>query len=134
MDMTTRIVMSLSAAVMAIAGLLLSFAPQELLTFASLTANPGAVLAAQVTGATLLGFALMNWMARGNTIGGIYQRPLAIGNFTHFAVAGIALAKALLSGERPMPLIVLTAVYLFFAIAFGLILFYPPASEASTAR
>jgi hypothetical protein len=132
--MTTRIVMSLSAAVMAVAGLLLSFAPQELLTFASLTASPGAVLAAQVTGATLLGFALMNWMARGNTIGGIYQRPLAIGNFTHFTVAGIALAKALLSGERPLPLIVLTVLYLFFAIAFGRILFYPPASEASTAR
>jgi hypothetical protein len=36
---------------------------------------------------------LMNWLARSNAIGGIYSRPVSIGNFVHFFVGTITLAK-----------------------------------------
>jgi hypothetical protein len=64
-------------------------------------------------------------MARGVLIGGIYARPLALGNFLHFFVVAVTLIKVLF--ELRLPLIVgLTISYTVLAAWFGLVLFTHP--------
>lgn len=78
---------------MAILGISLEFAPHEILNYFEVS-SAGSITAlfVQLTGALYLGFAMMNWMAKAVLIGGIYARPLAVGNFSHFLIrrAGFA--------------------------------------------
>jgi hypothetical protein len=124
--MHTRLLMTLSAVVMAAPGLAASFLPQEILAYAGATGEPHGALLIQVTGALYLGFAMLNWMARGNTIGGIYSRPIALGNFLHFVVAAIALLKTAGAGVHDPVLVTALMVYAAFAAWFGLVLFVHP--------
>ena len=117
--------MSVSAACMAAAGLTLSFLPQELLQLTGSPSGLPLVLLAQACGALLLAFAMLNWMARANLIGGIYSRPVAVANFLHFGVVATALAKATLALGGPA-LWAVTAVYAGFAAAFGTVVFTHP--------
>jgi hypothetical protein len=66
--------MNLSAGLMTILGLAASFAPQEILSAAGADSEGLPVLLVQITGGLYLGFAMLNWMARGVLIGGI-QTP-----------------------------------------------------------
>ncbi len=83
------------------------------------------VLLLQMAGAVYLGFAMLNWMARGILIGGIYARPVALGNFLHFVMVAITLIKAAIA-FAVVPLAISAAVFSVFAIWFGLVLFKPP--------
>ncbi len=121
----TRILMAASSLAMGIAGLVTSFLPQEILEWTGASVETVPVVIIQLTGALYIGFAAMNWMARGVLIGGIYARPLAMGNFGHFAIAGVTLAK--LAYARPEPVLIAIAVpYVIFALWFGRVLFRPP--------
>jgi hypothetical protein len=124
--MNTKFLLGGSALVMAAAGIVASFLPHELLT--ALGAEPSRVLAllVQLFGALLFAFAMVNWTAKGAAMGGIYGRPIALGNLTHFVVGALALFKGALAGASD-PLIIATgAVYIGFAIAFGFALFRSP--------
>ena len=123
--MHTTTLMIVSAALMAVIGLAASFAPQELLGLHGTVPDNATVLLVQMAGALYLGFAMLNWMARGILIGGIYARPVAAGNFLHFVMVAITLAKAALA-FRAVPLVISAAVFSVFAIWFGLVLFRPP--------
>lgn len=115
---------------MAVAGIAMSFAPDEILTAAGVTSVITAErLLVQVAGATYFGFAMINWTAKANLIGGIYSRPVAIGNFAHFLVGAFALAKGYFNGQTHIVLIV-TIAYVIFAILFGMVLFTHPVSKA----
>ena len=114
-----------SASLMAMLGLGASFLPQEALSYAGYQAEGMSVLLVQVTGALYFSYALLNWMARGVLIGGIYSRPVALGNFTHFFIVTIVLAKALLVHVAP-PILIGAAIYFIFALWFGLVLFTHP--------
>ena len=83
------------------------------------------VLLVQMAGAVYLGFAMLNWMARGILIGGIYARPVALGNFLHFLMVAITLTKAA-AAFAVVPLAISAAVFSVFAIWFGAVLFKPP--------
>ena len=125
----TTVLMGLSAAFMAILGMAASFFPQEILTYAGSSTDSFAVLVVQIAGALYLGFAMLNWMARTNLIGGIYSRPVALGNFLHFFVVTLALWKTIARQQAPW-LIVGAVVYTLFALLFGLVLFtHPKAPE-----
>ena len=113
--MKSQWVMTASALFMGAIGLALTFAPGELLARSDVTPAHLVMVAAQIAGALYLGFAILNWMARESTIGGIYNRPLAMGNFTHFFVAGAALLKG--------GFWIAGAIYAIFAIAFGVLIF-----------
>jgi len=114
--------MASSALVMAALGVTATFLPQEIID--ALGGNGRTLpLLVQVLGATYLGFAMLNWMAKESLIGGIYSRPVSMGNFLHFAVAGIALVKAVAAGERAVATLVCTAIYVVFAVAFGAVVF-----------
>lgn len=123
--MHTRILMIASAALMAIIGLAASFMPQELLGVHGTVPDNATVLFVQMAGAVYLGFAALNWMARGILMGGIYARPVAIGNFLHFVMVAITLSKAAVAFGA-LELAISAAVFSIFAIWFGLVLFKPP--------
>lgn len=80
------------------------------------------VLIMQVTGALYFGFAMLNWMAKSILIGGIYARPVSIGNFCHFGIAALALVKSWVSSaDFHYYLILLTGIYGIFALLFAYI-------------
>ena len=92
--MNTKILMMLSAVFLALLGLLTSYWPDKVLETHGTVPDNTTLLLLQMMGALYLGFAILNWTARGVLIGGIYARPLALGNFLHFAMVGVMLAKA----------------------------------------
>ena len=130
--MQTKLLMNLSAIVLALIGLVATFAPQEMLERSGAHAEFPAVLLVQVLGAVYLGFAMLNWMARENLIGGIYSRPVGLGNFLHFTVAAMAMLKAVLNGTgRSSAIVVLALIYSVLAIWFGAVVFTHPLAKKS---
>lgn len=57
-------------------------------------------LLAQMLGAALLGFALLDWVSRHSPLGGIYARPLAAGNLVHFGVGCLVLARRVVNDPQ----------------------------------
>ena len=115
--------MASSALFMAALGLAATFMPQEIIGALGGGTGHTLPLLVQTLGAFYLGFAMLNWMAKESLIGGIYSRPVSMGNFLHFAIAGIAMVKAAAAGERAVPILVCTALYAVFAVAFGAVIF-----------
>lgn len=76
-----------------------------------------------IVGTLYMGFALLNWMAREKLIGGIYSRPVAIGNFTHFLAGTVVLVDQVVSTTFPLILGTVTGLYALFAAGFGYVAF-----------
>lgn len=128
----TKLLMSLSAAFMAALGICATFLPQEIMARAGCACGGAGILVIQVAGSLYLGFAMLNWMARSNLIGGIYSRPVAVGNFLHFAVVAITMIKAIFGGSlRTSEAMVGCAVYSAFAVWFGVVVFTHPIRNTS---
>lgn len=127
--MNTKLLMISSAILMGIIGLALTFLPHELAEAVNLTADGWSVLILQVLGAQYLAFAMVNWMAKSNLIGGIYSKPVAIGNFMHFMISSLALIRGAVAGEVLLYWMV-TAVYVIFGLAFGYIFFNDPLKKS----
>ena len=123
--MYTRALMTSSAAFMAVLGLVTTFAPDKVLETHGTVPDNATLLLIQMMGALYLGFAILNWAARGVLIGGIYARPVAAGNFLHFLMVGITLTKAAIA-FKVLPLAISAIVFDFFAVWFGLVMFRPP--------
>jgi hypothetical protein len=133
--MHTKLLMNLSALWMAVLGLLSSFLPQEILAHYRFGPDRHAALLIQILGAAYLGFAMLNWMAKDNLMGGVYSRPVAMGNMFHFFVAALALIKAVMSGSaRTSEMIAASLVYCVFAIWFGMVVFTHPLAKAKAAE
>lgn len=119
--MNTKIVMTSSALILGLTGVILTFMPMELLGFINFETSKSAQILIQILGALYFSFAMLNWMTRTSIIGGIYNRPIVIANFTHFTTAGLALIKGLLSSPSLQNAIWIVAIiYSVFAISFGL--------------
>jgi len=129
--MHTKLLMMASAAFLLVLGLLLTFAPREVLAWAGIEAPLIPVLVVQAAGALYLGFAVVNWMGKDNLIGGIYGRPVALGNFVHFFVMALTLLKALPAGHAIPMMWLTTFVYVVFAGWFGLVVFRSPLFKPS---
>lgn len=119
----TKLLMISSALFLGLLGAGGSFFPEEILGFYVVDVNTMSVLFIKIAGALYLGFAILNWMARGNIIGGIYSRPVALGNFFHFTIIAITLLKLAVVGESKTLFITGASLYSVFAISFGYILF-----------
>jgi hypothetical protein len=122
--------MTLSAAALAALGIIASFLPQEILSRAAMPADRFTVALIQLAGALYIAFAMLNWSAKGALLGGIYGRPIALANFTHFGIGAIVLGKIVAGGERHVEVAVLTGVYVLFAAWFGFVLFGPGPRQA----
>jgi quinol-cytochrome oxidoreductase complex cytochrome b subunit len=69
---------------------------------------------------------MVNWTAKANLIGGIYGRPIAIGNFVHFVMAALALIKLAIKTPANIALIVLTIIYVLLGVMFAYVFFTHP--------
>jgi len=118
--MNTKILMTSSALFLATIGILLSFLPNEIVEYLNVEPNIITILFLKIMSALYLGFGILNWMAKGTLIGGIYNRPIAIGNLMHFGVGAIALVKISSNIQiHPEIIISLSAVYVIFALLFA---------------
>ena len=127
----TRLLMGASALALGLLGFLGSFMPDRVLGWLNAPASPALMLLVQVLGALYLGFAILNWMARGNLIGGIYSRPVAIGNLLHFVSGGLAMIKLLARAPELQALWALALIYAIFAACFAVVLFRHPGRAGS---
>ena len=126
--MNTKLLMTISSLILGVTGIFLSFLPEEVSHVLSSSASTPVIF--QILGALYFGFAMLNWTAKANLIGGIYSRPVAIGNFTHFLIGGLALVKFVLHATNGTSFIWAWAtVYLIFSVLFGYVLFTNPGSN-----
>jgi hypothetical protein len=127
--MKTKIVMTSSAIFLGVLGFLLSFLPSEIMAYLSVEPTIITTLFLKILSALYLGFGILNWMAKGSIIGGIYNRPIVIGNLMHFGVGAIALIKIVSHIETHSEIIIsLTVLYVIFTILFTYIFKNNPAT------
>ena len=121
--MNTKVLMTVSSLVLGLAGTFALFAPQELLAALSLPLTNPLSLVLQILGSLYLSLALTNWTAKDSAIGGIYARPTSLGNFAHFTIGALAIAKFLFTNEVNTPLLIALIVYIVFAGIFAWLVF-----------
>lgn len=125
--MNTKILMASSAVFLGVTGILVSFLPREIMICLNGDVNLITLLFLQILGSLYFGFGILNWMAKGNLIGGIYSKPLVIGNLAHFGISGIALLKIVFKTQTHVEiLILLTIAYVIFAFGFGYVFMINP--------
>lgn len=132
--MNTKILMISSAVFLTISGLLLTFVPEEISRILNIGTNQTLILFLQILGSLYLGFGMLNWMTKNNLIGGIYSRPLVIGNLAHFLVSTFALIKIAgkYSENEFIIILSLTILYSVFTLSFGYVFMKNPNKIAST--
>lgn len=117
--MNTKILMTASALFLAFTGICLSFLPLEIATYLEVEPSVITILFLKILSALYMGFAILNWMARGSLFGGIYNRPIVLGNLMHFAVGALALIKLFSKTDQYAALMIcLTGIYVLFALLF----------------
>src|SRR5215216_5999808 len=112
--MNTKILMTTTSLILGLAGLFTLFAPENVLAMLNVPAANSLALLVQLVGALYFSFALMNWTAKDSAIGGIYARPVSLGNFGHFFVGTLLLIKDQLSHARNVTILVALVVYAVF--------------------
>lgn len=133
--MPGRLILTFSAIVLFIAGGATLFAPDELARALAPGQSRALVAVVQLLGSGFLGFALINWMSRKNRIGGIYARPLGMGNLMLFATLALTLGKAVTAERLPAAAIAICVVPAALAASFAWLVFAhdPTLKAASTA-
>lgn len=123
----TKLLMTITAAILGLVAVILTFFPQEVSN--TLQMDKANSIIFQILGSLYFPFAMLNWMTKANLIGGIYSRPIAMANFTHFMIGVLALTK---SGIRSSSISFIWPVmitYLILAVLFGIVLFNSPNSK-----
>jgi hypothetical protein len=121
--MSTKIWMTSCSLILALAGMFALFAPDVLLSALSASITTHLLVFVQLLGALYFSFALMNWTAKDSAIGGIYARPVSLGNFSHFLSGTLILTKYLLSNEFSLATGLVWLVYTIFAVYFYWLVF-----------
>ncbi|MDW7695644.1 hypothetical protein R9C00_26345 [Flammeovirgaceae bacterium SG7u.111] len=130
--MNTKILMISSAFTLGMVGIALSFLPAEIAQYLNIGSDAISALPLQLLSSLYLGFAILNWMAKDNLIGGIYSRPVAIGNMTHFIVGALALIKMVTNIQSHREIVIaLTVIYAIFGICYGYVFMTTPSQVGS---
>jgi hypothetical protein len=121
--MNTKILMTAASLILAAAGVFALFVPDVVLSLVntSVTAQLSALV--QLMGALYFGFAIMNWTAKDSAIGGIYARPVSLGNFGHFFAGGLLLLRYQFSNPFNLFIMILLILYVIFAVLFYWLVF-----------
>lgn len=122
--MNTKLLMSICAFLLIISGIILLFLPQEIAL--NLELRETSVIFLQLLGTLYFAFGVTNWMAKSNIIGGIYGKPILIGNFSHFFIGALTLIKLLVKSQSEIFFVIASIIYLIFAVIFGYLLFRHP--------
>ncbi len=117
--MNTKLLMIASSVFMGIIGVAATFLPHEILNSMGMASSQPLLLVVQVMGAMYFAFAIQNWMARYNLVGGIYGKPISIGNFAHFGIGALALVRGLSFNFNSTTLWSVTVFYVILALLFG---------------
>jgi len=116
--------------ILALIGISLILLPNEILDYFELSVSETLQLLMQIIGSLYFALAILNWMSKESLIGGIYGRPIAMANLTHFVIAGLALIKGILANPSLSYVIwSIAIIYSIFAILFGIVAFKHPVSE-----
>ena len=125
--------MTASALTLGTIGICLTFLADETAAYVSNDPNASLKILLQVLGSLYFGFAMLNWMAKGSAIGGIYNRPISIANFSHYLVGGLAILKSLVKQpDLPSIIWILGGVYCLFGLLFGIVFNQSPVGKASS--
>jgi hypothetical protein len=122
--------MTSSSLLLGTSGIILIFAPDLLLNSIGISTNPTtSILLVKIVGGLYFGYSTLNWMVKESRIGGIYNRPIAVANFTHFLIAGLSLTKALISDlSLPFAIWIAAIVYIIMGSIFLVVLLKHPDS------
>lgn len=129
----SHLLMFSSASFHGILGVVFSFFPKEVLTYFGEASSTFTTLAFQILGALFIGIGLMNYTAKKVVIGGIYNRPLQMGNTVYCSIAAITLIKYL-AGQSFIvapAIMVVSLTYLLLAGSFLKLLFSSPVTKSN---
>jgi hypothetical protein len=115
-----------NAAFLAILGLALLFAGDDLLPRLIPTFPPGAAWLGQLLAAALLALAVVNWFNRSTLQGGIYGRPIVAANTTFYFVSALALLKVVMQRYAPAALWAVFVPLALFAAVYAWLMFRGP--------
>lgn len=101
MEKFSKSLMIASGFLNGILGILLTFLPQETGRWLGTSSQTGAdILILQLLGGALFGIGLMNYMGRNAVLGGIYGKPIILGNMAFHFIAGLELIKYLFDTQQ----------------------------------
>ena len=118
-----------SSVVLAVLGLVCLFVPDAVASALSMPEGAGEALPFAASG--LVGFAAMNWTGRGAIYGGIYGKPIVLGNWTTSVVLTLTLLGWQLDEPTALGWVVI-GVLGVYAAAFTRLQFFPPFEEDMT--
>ena len=124
--MNTKALMIISAIFLAINGFGFTFFPNEIAGLLINTDNYILVLILQILGALYLGFSILNWTSKSSLIGGIYNKPILMGNLLHFFTASMTLIKLNQGFQDNQLIFSYTIIYSLFTLSFGYVFFTNP--------
>jgi hypothetical protein len=102
------------------------FAPDVVLSRLVGSTSSTAEILVQLMGALYVGFGALNWMSKGSLMGGIYGRPVAVGNVLHFFAGALALVKVMPAMGMPAITLPVGLGYLVFTVGFGIVVLRNP--------
>ena len=121
--MNPKILMTSSSLFLGLAGIFALFAPDVLLALLVVPMTKQLSVLIQLMGALYFAFALMNWTAKDSAIGGIYARPVSLGNFSHFLAGALLLIRYQLSNAVNVFILLILTVYVIFSLLFYRLVF-----------
>ncbi len=90
----------------------------------------GTRMFAEFAGIGMLALAIQNWMSRGRPIGGVYARPLGLGNLLFFSSSALTLGRYLAAERLPIEATAVCGVFALLALVFvRLVFFSQPKAE-----
>lgn len=124
--MISSLVSRASAAVLALGGFALLFAPDAILPALAPGFPPAALWLAQLLAAAWLGVAAMNWLQRATLLGGIYGRPVVFANLVLWFVGDMVVLRALREPGAPRALWLVAVPATLLAAVYGALLLRGP--------
>lgn len=124
--MNTKFTMQLVAVFLFVLGIGFLFLPNEIIKLFKFNPDSLLVLILQFCGGLYIGFAILNWMLRGQYIGGIYSRSLVLANLVHFLVGALSFIKIIFKTSLVPVVWIVGLFYVVFAITFSVVLLKNP--------
>lgn len=125
--MARKTILTSSSVTLGAFGVILSFAPDFIWESQNIKATPIILVITQILGALYFSFAVLNWLAKESMLGGIYNRPVILANFTHYLIGCIFLLKnQILNTNENYMICLLVLLYCSFSVSFGIMLISNP--------
>lgn len=122
----TKFFMTCAALINGVIGIIVSFFPYETAhIFKIYLSNSFQSLPFKILGASIFGFAVLNYMKRDSRLGGIYEKPTVMSNAIFHSIVGVQSLK-ILSVKPPLILIIITSIYIILAGGFIYMYFNNP--------